>query len=321
MERGRKSAAEEPASYMEIPTENQDRAPMHYLLKVESFSQLSELLSETIEKRCESTAFEAGGYKWKLVLYPVGNKARNGDGHVSLYRMIVELELYLVDGLYMLISNFLCMDHVQDRFCTFEDSNAKVRCFHALKTELGFPRLLSLGDFKDPSNGYLVGDACVFGVQVLVQDYIENQECLPTSVPEDKPFSWKIQHFSEQNEEMIESESFIAGGLEWVVQLYPKGNPERNSAGNLSMYLMLKDSTAESMLTCARFSLLIKNQRNYNDVSFTDTGTGSNFARGWGRAKVIPLSRLQNPTLGFLVDDTLVVEAKVETIFKLRSVS
>ncbi|GKV10565.1 hypothetical protein SLEP1_g21909 [Rubroshorea leprosula] len=251
---------------------NRDRAPMHYLLKVESFSQLSELLSETIEKRCESTAFEAGGYKWKLVLYPVGDKARNGDGHVSLYLMIVETRTLPRGWTVHANFQFFVYDHVQDRFCTFEDSNAKVRCFHALKTELGFPRLLSLGDFKDPSNGYLVGDACVFGVQV-------------------------------------------------VVQLYPKGNPERNSAGNLSMYLMLKDSTAESMLTCARFSLLIKNQRYYNDVSFTDTGTGSNFARGWGRAKVIPLSRLQNPTLGFLVDDTLVVEAKVETIFKLRSVS
>ncbi|GLT34839.1 hypothetical protein SLA2020_093320 [Shorea laevis] len=225
---------------------------MHYLLKVESFSQLSELLSETTDKRCESMAFEAGGYKWKLVLYPVGDKARNGDGHVSLYLMIVETRTLPRGWTVHANFQFFVYDHVQDRFCTFEGSNAKVRCFHALKTELGFPRLLSLRDFKDPSKGYLVGDACVFGVQVLVQDYIENQECLSTSDPEDKPFSWNIQHFSEQNEEMIESESFMAGGLEWVVQLYPKGNPKTNFAGNLSMYLMLKDSTAKSILTCVK---------------------------------------------------------------------
>ncbi|GKV10566.1 hypothetical protein SLEP1_g21910 [Rubroshorea leprosula] len=300
---------------------NEDKSPMHYLLKVKSFSQLSEVLSETTEKRCESTTFVAGRYKWKLVLYPVGDRARNGDGHISLYLMIVETRTLPRGWTVHANFQFFVYDHIQDRFCTFGGSDAKISCFHAMKTELGFPRLLSLEDFKDPSTGFLVGDTCFFGIQVLVQDYIENLECLPTSKGEDKTLSWKIRHFSEQNEEMIESESFIAGGFEWVVQLYPKGDPisKRNSGGHLSIYLKLKDSTAESELACARCSLVIKDQYYDDHLSFTATAIGSSFKYGRGWPQFITLSRLQNPANGFLVGDTLIVEAKVEAISKLQN--
>ncbi|KAF3963571.1 hypothetical protein CMV_012060 [Castanea mollissima] len=51
--------------------------PTHYMLKIESFS----MLSETAEKY-ESGVFEAGGHKWRLSLYPKGNKKMNGTGHI-----------------------------------------------------------------------------------------------------------------------------------------------------------------------------------------------------------------------------------------------
>ncbi|KAK9006676.1 hypothetical protein V6N11_019010 [Hibiscus sabdariffa] len=59
--------------------------PGHYLFKIESFS----LLAEANVENFKSDTFEAGGYQWRLVLYPNGNKRSNGSGHISLYLEIV----------------------------------------------------------------------------------------------------------------------------------------------------------------------------------------------------------------------------------------
>ncbi|KAK9923464.1 hypothetical protein M0R45_031882 [Rubus argutus] len=37
------------------------------------------------ENRYESEEFDVRGYKWKLVLFPTGNKKRNVTDHISLY--------------------------------------------------------------------------------------------------------------------------------------------------------------------------------------------------------------------------------------------
>ncbi|XP_011033128.1 PREDICTED: TNF receptor-associated factor family protein DDB_G0272340-like [Populus euphratica] len=58
-----------------------DAPPIHYMVKIELFSSLWKNAVETYE----SGVFEAGGYKWKLVLYPNGNKSNNVKDYISLY--------------------------------------------------------------------------------------------------------------------------------------------------------------------------------------------------------------------------------------------
>ncbi|PRQ39603.1 putative ubiquitinyl hydrolase 1 [Rosa chinensis] len=58
-----------------------DAPPTHYTLKIESLSVLNK---NSLEKY-ESGEFGAGGYKWKLVFYPNGNKRKNVKDHISLY--------------------------------------------------------------------------------------------------------------------------------------------------------------------------------------------------------------------------------------------
>ncbi|KAG5596719.1 hypothetical protein H5410_037951 [Solanum commersonii] len=36
----------------------------------------------------ESNEFEAGGHKWKMIVYPDGNTHENGSGHISVYLAI-----------------------------------------------------------------------------------------------------------------------------------------------------------------------------------------------------------------------------------------
>ena len=56
--------------------------------------------------------------------------------------------------------------------CTDEDTyNGGMKRFHKMKTKWGFAQLVPRGTFKEPSNGYLVDDTCVFGAEVFV---IEN---------------------------------------------------------------------------------------------------------------------------------------------------
>ncbi|KAJ0092355.1 hypothetical protein Patl1_24775 [Pistacia atlantica] len=45
----------------------------------------SSMLKNQSFEKYESAEFEAGGYKWKLVLHPNGNKSKNVEDHISLY--------------------------------------------------------------------------------------------------------------------------------------------------------------------------------------------------------------------------------------------
>ncbi|KAJ0049010.1 hypothetical protein Pint_16583 [Pistacia integerrima] len=53
--------------------------PSHYLLNIQSFSSLNNL------NKFISNNFDAGDFKWKLCLYPNGDKENKGEGHISVY--------------------------------------------------------------------------------------------------------------------------------------------------------------------------------------------------------------------------------------------
>ncbi|XP_061993354.1 uncharacterized protein LOC133711213 [Rosa rugosa] len=66
-----------------------DSLPTHCSLSIESFSLLTEYHGVD---GYESKEFEAGGYIWKLVLYPNGNKKKNVEDHISNKGMYLVLE-------------------------------------------------------------------------------------------------------------------------------------------------------------------------------------------------------------------------------------
>lgn len=91
--------------------------------------------------------------------------------------------------------------------------------FHNIKTEWGFSKCISHETFKEPSNGYLVNDKCVFGVDVSV---IKNQglgECV-SLLNETKSYKheWKISGFSKLKDKLY-SEEFLVGVYKWYVIL------------------------------------------------------------------------------------------------------
>ncbi|XP_044483132.1 ubiquitin C-terminal hydrolase 12-like isoform X3 [Mangifera indica] len=136
---------------------------------------------------------------------------------------------------------------------------------------------------------------------------VENQ------VVEDPPssrFTWRIDNFSRLNTKKHYSEIFIVGGYKWRVLIFPKGN----NVDHLSMYLDVADSGSlpYGWNRYAQFSLAVINQihTKYSvrkDTQHQFTARESD----WGFTSFMPLGELYDPNRGYLVNDTLLVEAEV----------
>ncbi|KAG5608559.1 hypothetical protein H5410_019840 [Solanum commersonii] len=129
----------------EVSMENiTNSLPTRYLLKIESFL----LLSENGISKYESNEFESGGFNWPYI-YILG-----------LLDSVCEVNASF---------SFLIFDQIHDNFTVMKGMD---RRFRNIKTEWGFSKCISHKTFNDPSNGYLVDDKCIFGVDVYV---IKNQ--------------------------------------------------------------------------------------------------------------------------------------------------
>ncbi|XP_060210323.1 ubiquitin C-terminal hydrolase 13-like [Lycium barbarum] len=187
----------EDSGLLDIGRTLRDIPPAHYILKVDSFSFLVQLLEKAGKKRYESDAFEASGHKWKLCLYPNGDQERGGKGHISLYLAITNTEALPLGWEVNVSFKFLLFDQARDKYLTIRDINEKPRRYHAMKTEWGFSKLLPLSVFNDPTNGYLVGDKCVFGAEVFVIKYSGAGKLLPQPKNlADHVYTWNISNFS-----------------------------------------------------------------------------------------------------------------------------
>jgi hypothetical protein len=150
-----------------------------------------------------------------------------------------------------------------------------VRRFNKVKIEHGFTKFISLGTFKEPSNGYLLNDSCVFGAEIFViRNTNKGDRLLLVQEPAHRFHTWKIHNFSKLDKKIF-SHQFSAGGRKWYVHicfhllifssiyyswtwldsneiiswtcihrqigLYPRGNQSLDGEQNLSLYIFLTD--------------------------------------------------------------------------------
>ncbi|PON60895.1 E3 ubiquitin-protein ligase SIN-like [Parasponia andersonii] len=149
---------------------------------------------------------------------PNGDKKKNVENYISLYLVIAELDnLPPCWGVNVNFKLFV-YDQIKDRYLTVQDADGAVKRFYAMKTEWRFEKLLSLESFKDPANGYLVKDSCVFGMEVFVIRNTGNWESVSLLNPPlmTNPTSrWEIKEFSKLDQESYQSQAFAVGGIEW----------------------------------------------------------------------------------------------------------
>ncbi|WCJ18790.1 TRAF-like family protein [Euphorbia peplus] len=290
--------------------EKRDAPAVHFIWKIKSFSQLSEIAKKTGQGKYMSDEFEAGEYKWKLVLHPNGKT--NGEGHISLYLESTDKNAILGNsgGHINVLISFYVYDSIRDNYLTIGDG--KIKRYRVLKAEHGFDQLLPLAKFNDPKNGYLLDDCCVFGVEVhVIKNSVKGKELSFVKDPPNGTFTWKVDKFSALENPCYFSEVFSVGGCKWKLKLYPKRDSQPKSC-NVSLYLCLDENPHQNKVY-AEYSLSVRNQvngklqeRKANDW-FEKT-----LNSGWGCENT-----LINSGCGFLVNDTLVFEAK----FTLISVS
>ncbi|XP_027333721.1 ubiquitin carboxyl-terminal hydrolase 12-like isoform X8 [Abrus precatorius] len=148
-------------------------------------------------------------------------------------------------------------------------------------------------------------------MEVVAQpDAANTVESQPVEDPSSSRFTWRIENFSRMNTKKLYSEIFIVGGYKWRVLIFPKGN----NVDFLSMYLDVADSASlpYGWSRYAQFSLAVVNQINSKYTVRKDTQHQFNARESdWGFTSFMPLGELYDPSRGYLVNDTLVVEAEV----------
>ncbi|KAL2945550.1 Ubiquitin carboxyl-terminal hydrolase 12 [Bienertia sinuspersici] len=129
-----------------------------------------------------------------------------------------------------------------------------------------------------------------------------NPENQAAEDPQSSRFTWKIENFTRLNVKKHYSDTRIL--------IFPKGN----NVDFLSMYLDVADAVnlPYGWSRYAQFSLAVVNQIHNKYSVRKDTQHQFNARESdWGFTSFMPLSELYDPGRGFLVNDTVVVEAEV----------
>ncbi|WCJ17794.1 TRAF-like family protein [Euphorbia peplus] len=194
--------------------ELRDLPPIHYLFKIKNFSRFSNAKAD----HYESTDFEIGGFKWKLSVYPKGNKKVNETEHVSLYLVLSESNLFPMNREVNVYLKLFVYNQIWDKYLTVQDAKGRVSRFRGMKKEWGFDQLVPLHVFNDASNGYLINDCCVFGAEVFVLEGSSKGKCASAKELDRNSYTWKIENVASMEEETYNSEEFVIGGLLWYVR-------------------------------------------------------------------------------------------------------
>ncbi|XP_008232366.1 PREDICTED: uncharacterized protein LOC103331516 [Prunus mume] len=313
-------------------TYTRDASPHHFKLELKSYSSLS----TTSATKYESSAFEAGGHKWRLALYP--NQMINGRCYISLYlatakssvpslrsvhsgisapRSLVSLYNGISDGedVYVTFRLFV-FDQNQQKYLTVEDRAGTLSLFDRVTTEVGFAKFLPHDTFKLPSEGYLLDDCCTFGAEVFVNTsgrtrYRESLSRINNSMFK-PPFRYDLVNFSSQfGLEHLCPNLIIFGERKWQLCVYPKGYGQHKDI-SLSLYLRSADDLYTLPSVYAEFRLRVVD-RAFNLHHIERTGKhwflSSDNTFGW--LDFMPLRTLNDPSKGFLRDDILSVAVEM----------
>ncbi|KAH7565366.1 hypothetical protein JRO89_XS09G0196400 [Xanthoceras sorbifolium] len=267
--------------------------PSHYLIKIESFS----ILKASI-KTCISDEFDAGDYKW----------SRNGKDHVSIYLELVQTNAFPNGWEVIGISKFFIFNQLQNKY--FSSKDWCENRYHAINTRCGIAKFINVNTFSNPVNGYLIDDTCVFGAEVFVVKSTFKERCLSMiNDPSTYFYTWKVTKFSTLVEEKFVSESF--GHYKWNVLLCPNGNG-RGKGNCISIFLEVpRSSIPANTKLFLKYILRVKDQKNGKHVYTEGNELFASNKAVLGLPEFLSLAKLRDPKMGYLVDDTLIIEAEV----------
>ncbi|VYS52005.1 unnamed protein product [Arabidopsis thaliana] len=284
-----------------------DERPSNKILTITSFSVI-----KGRGEPYESSVFEAGGYKWRLVLYVNGNQNDGGNNHISLYVRIeeteslpkgwevnVELKLFVYNG-------------KQRKYLIVKDGI--VKRYNDAKKEWGYGKLIPLTTFLDTNEGYLEQDIASFGAEIFSGTAVQVQEKVTfISNPPNNVFTWKILHFSNLEDKLYYSDDFLVEDRYWRLGFNPKGTGDgRSQAIPIFLYAQGHKPNAVATNTWGAVNLRLKNQRSSNHAQIYSAAwypTRSDY--GVGVNTIISLAEFNDASKGYSVNDSIIFEAEM----------
>ncbi|XP_059665800.1 MATH domain and coiled-coil domain-containing protein At3g58270-like [Cornus florida] len=156
---------------MEAKTDNTVRLTW----TIENFTRLN-------TKSVYSESFYVGGYKWRVLIYPKGNK--NSD-HFAIYLDVADSETLPYGWTKHIKFSVSVINHIDNKTTVKKDAQHQ---FHAQESDWGFTSFLPLSELSDPSRGYIVNDTCVVEVDFhgfrSVELKVEAAKTASVQVPE-----------------------------------------------------------------------------------------------------------------------------------------
>ncbi|THU70133.1 hypothetical protein C4D60_Mb08t21830 [Musa balbisiana] len=274
---------------------------------IEGFSTL---LNQTAETH-SSGNFAACGFTWKLQL-EIKSSGEDAEQSLSLCLFSVEASSStgsVVKAIYKLwMYDQLYGEHIQK----------EGECYFHGTSQYGLCCMVPLKKFNDPKSGLLVNDCCVFGAEVVEAFACKLgregvSECLSLKKEiTPQTYTWVIKNFSKLSTKQ-DSEVFTSGGYNWRIQLYPNASPYTNF---LAMFLILDTSVALPSKTRAYvdYSLCLVDQIDGKHKKLSVQRQFSSDGVGWGWHKFLEWKDMQNPSRGFLRNETCIVEASVAVL-------
>ena len=135
----------------------------------------------------------------------------------------------------------------------------------------------------------------------------------PAADPMTGGLRWEIKEFASvaNAHQKYYSENFFAGGFQWRILVFPRGNNQ----DFLSVYLDAADSDTQpyGWTRNASFSLVVVSQGGKGkDVKKESQHQFQARESDWGFTQFMALSDLHDPEQGYLVNDTLVIQCDVK---------
>ncbi|XP_042400616.1 uncharacterized protein LOC121990571 [Zingiber officinale] len=254
-----------------------------------------------------SGSFTACGFTWKLRLELV--LEGDGEKYVGLYLSHVDAvsKNSVIKAIYKLF--------VYDQLHAEDIQKEGEDYFHSTSHD-GFCCKIALDKFNSSKSGLLVNDCCIFGAEVLeaFSCKLDKEGLIHESLSLKKDltpriYTWVIKDVSKLTK-ILFAEVFAAGGYNWRICLYPNLPSFEDF---LSVFLIMTNAASLSSKTrvYVDFSFCLLDQHNAKHWKLTVKHLFSSKNRYYGCRNFLSRDDVRDPSRGFLLNDTCIIEASV----------
>ncbi|KAI3993823.1 hypothetical protein MKX01_002836 [Papaver californicum] len=126
------------------------------------FTWIIDKFNRLYTKEHYSDVFTAGGYKWRLKIFPMGNTV----DQLSVYLEAADSANLPYRWSRYAQFSLAVVNQIHHKYTVRKDTQHK---FTARQTDWGFTSFMPLSDLYDPSRGYLANDTCIVEAEVAVR--------------------------------------------------------------------------------------------------------------------------------------------------------